>query len=84
MPNVPDAIRLPGGAWFRLETAQIKSGSTDNIVINREFDEDFTDPHVVMLYTPNMTDLNHHHHIRFSKEEARVLCDWLEAHYLKR
>lgn len=62
-------------AWSdRFAITPIKDEPIDNFSMSiDEMDEIVA----VALYTPDMENTNEHYHIEFSRDQARVLWDWL-------
>lgn len=64
---------------------KIKSGRFKNLQINLDSDYSFEkirNRFPMLLFTPDMENLNEHYHIKLSTKEATGLRDWLND-YLK-
>jgi hypothetical protein len=59
---------------------KIRQGKVDNLQINRDKTLEGEAAHPVLLYTPNMNDLNNHFHIPLTWKQAVKLKSWLDAY----
>ena len=50
----------------------------NNLIIGLDYDEDPAIVHASVLFTPLMSDTNHHHHIRIEDDASIRLYNWLK------
>lgn len=61
---------------------KIKSKRINNLSINWDFNRTPKSKFPVLLFTPDMNNVNAHYHIKLDKKQARKLKTWLDL-YLK-
>lgn len=69
----------------RYGSTPINDSKSDNLTIHWDYDynaDNIKERFPVLFYTPWMDDTNNHYHIKLSKEQAKVMKEWLDE-YLK-